>query len=438
MQAHQNIDPQFSGQWEMTDGKILGKGTGSISDSFIEIEVHSDISIVKPDEEWLGRVFSALYLRATSVGGTLFDARITGIEYGIHQGMVLLKFSGTEFARGLYIPSRDQKFSNQWSIEGNDFPIGAMAEAERFNEKPIDLNMYQTTDGTIGLRKISRTSLSTSVKSITCTSQLNFEFNSQISTEEFLKNYAQTSQALLEIIWKRRVSEIKYAVFFDNQWHHIIVPYLQEPNEKRKSNIHPSLINYNQLDYGRYFDFAQRNREIILLTADLVTGGTGFLQSQVLNCFILFDELLRIDSVYLSANIPTNADWPSARTQIIDLASSLGFGQPVRRKLAREHAVLIGDVENFLKYLASEFGFTNGECNKAIELFVSARNDVAHSLKSSIDTQTLISLRIGMTALGLLGVIRLIWGTEIALNSREGLKFELSELQRISKAIESN
>lgn len=425
------VDTRFSGRWETADGKILGMGTGYVEGSFITVEVFTELSEFPFGQEFLGYIFPALYLRGSQVGGTLFDVRVKGIQYGLNMGITKLTLIGSEFISGLHVPNRNDSFSNKWIIVSPFFPVNNQHKLDLIEEKSHEIAKYDLAEVTISIHTNPRTKLSQTTRSITHNISLQFEFLENISIETFLSKYAQVAQALLDVSWRQKMSLSKISVGFEKQNHDLFAPYLNEYPAIVKTKNTSTLISAEHLNYGAWFLFSDDHREIIFLLADLLTGGTGFLQSQLLNTFILLNETLKLEPI-LGTNAYLESDaWKIAREKIVNLASELGFESEVSRKLAKGYRPLIGEVADFLVKLTNELGIESPGMQKSIKLLEAARNDVAHSLRSDIEISKLISLRMGGMALGALGVIKLIWGIDVAKSSAHGLEFELSELHKM-------
>lgn len=425
------IDARFSGKWETVDGKILGMGTGYVEGSFITIEILTEKSEFPFGQEFLGYIFPALYLRGSKIGGTLFEVRVKGIHYGLNMGITKLTLMGIEFISGLHVPNRKDLFSNKWTIVSPFFPINTREQRELFEEKSHQIAKYELKELTVTLYANPQTEWSQTRKIVTKNISIQFEFLENISIETFLSNYAQVTQALLDICWRQKMNLSTITVYFEKQQHALFVPYLDENPVVLKTKHTACLISPEFFDYGAWFSFSPNHREIILLLADLLTGGTGFLQSQLLNTFILLNEIMKLEPSLGTNSFLKSDSWKDAREKIIELASELGFKNEVSRKLAREYRPLIGHVADFLAKLTNELGIDSPGMQKSIKLLESARNDVAHSLRSDFETSWLISLRMRGTALGALGVIKLIWGIDVAKSSINYFDFELSELNKI-------
>ena len=427
-------DLGMSGFWTTPDGSFSAVGVGSLVKDKFELVVFRDQVPFEHIFNPPSLTLPVLHLRDTSVGGSLLDVRTSNIKTNLN-GVSALTLESYEFVRRVLVDSRDESFSDLWSLTSPALtPLRRPAWGEHIMQIPQRHFSAGNISVTVEPAKILATSRLESITRYSHT--MTFRMQEQFSIGRFLTEIAQPIVALLEICWQRPIGVEAMHVVFEGNPCEIIATNLQEKGTERNLDAIDPLIYADQMDWGLWFAFCQEHRNLALLLADLVSGGTGFLQNQMLNIFVILEDLARIGKFVPTSSGLLDISWHKARQAAIAAADLSGFKLLVSSKLPRNRIAALGAVTNYVVQTVQELGIDLPNPESAGRAIIDARNPVAHTSRSSGDFQEMVTLLGGATALATIGLFRAVFGDEIARETATKLNDQLTELDRIASVID--
>ncbi|MDP1851974.1 MAG: hypothetical protein Q8K48_06110 [Candidatus Planktophila sp.] len=424
----------LGGVWTSLDKSFSAVGVGSLVNDKFEVVVYRD---QVPFGEVLNPTLltlPVLHLENTSVGGSLLDVRNSNTKTNLN-GIVALTLESYEFVRGVLVDSRDEAFSDLWSITSAALtPLRQSVWGE--NVMQISRREFSAGNICITIDPAKSVAISRLESTTRYSHTMTFKTKEQFSIGRFLTEIAQPTIALLEICWQRPIGAEAMHVVFKGKPCEIIATYLQEKGTERNLNAIVPLIYSDQMDWGLWFAFCQEHRNVALLLADLLAGGTGFLQNQMLNICVILADLAKIGKFIPASPGLLDSKWHAARQAAIAAADLSGFKILVSSKLPRNRIAALGAVTNFVMQTVQELGINLPNPESAGRAIIDARNPVAHTSQSIGDFQEMLILLRGATALATIGLFRAVFGDETARETATKLDDQLTELDRVASEID--
>lgn len=421
----------LGGFWATPDKSFSAAGSGSVVEGKFEIVVYAKLNPFDFFSNAQRVDIPALHLTGANEIGSLFDAFNSNFNSG---RITQLSFEAYEYLRGAHVDSKQMPFSDSWgftcvALRPQPFRV--------WGEKNMELpnQAFSSLDYEITLESINPKSESHLETTQRYTQLLTFKTKEPISIAQFLLECASVTTALLKICWQQRIGPEVMSALSEGRICEIFATYLPEGGNERALNGNLALIHSDQMDWGKWFDFCKENRNTALLLADLVSGGTGYLQNQLLNACIVLEDLARREFGFLESLTTPQSEWEKARNAAILAAEPYGLKRLMKTKLPKSYDKTLGTITNYVRMLDRELGLEFQAPEDVGLALVDARNPVAHTSESDDDLQEMVVLLRGATALATLGIFLKVFGREVAKAAMPKLSSSLGELNTIALSI---
>ena len=415
--------------WTSEKEDFSAAGTGEFREGNFQIKVFTDRN---PYSDFLMADmlrFPSLHLNNTLNSGSLLDAMNTNASSSM-KGFTALTFQGSDFIKGVFVESREEPLGKVWSIVSPSLrPMRTRPWGESHEDIPkIE---FKFIGGELVLEHQYSKSASQRQIIQNYSHMMTFTTTKEISIAEFLNEYAGPTLAFLKIAWQRPLGAEEMNVRVGNGVGEIFSPYFEEQGNERGLDSWNSLIFDTEMNWGLWFDFCLEHRNVVMLLADLASGGTGYLQNQILNACIVLEDLGKINHALTSISPEVQDTWAKARRAAVLAAGEFGLGQFVSNKLQKKYPVALGKVATYVSNLIREFDLEFSDPDMTGRVILGARNPVAHTSKSSDDFREMLTVLRGMTSLAIVGLFNTIFGPEIAGNAAEKLKSKFRDFEVI-------
>ena len=425
-------DVDLGGFWATPDGSISGVGTGSFQNGRFEVVLYKDQI---PLENLFNPTLISLpvlHLRNVSNGGSLLDATNSRTRTGF-SGISARTIESHEFIRGIHLDSRDEPVSKTWTFASTALvPLRLSEMGETISQIP---KRQFSTDQMIISVESTKTASHSRLESITRYGHvMTYETNQELSVGNFLADLAQPTMALLEICWRRKISPETMTMDFQGNPCEIFSTHLQKNEGDRNFEALTPLIYAEQMDWGKWFSFCHTHRIVVLLLADLMSGGTGFLQNQLLNVCVVLEDLSRIANL---GTIQQDPNWIEARDASIGAAEKFGYRDLVSRRLPKTKGKAIRPIENYVIRLVQELDIDLPDPESVGRAITNTRNPVAHTSLQNGDLEEMFRLVDGATALSAIGLFKIVFGDEIARQVAKRVNDQLVELGHVASKMDA-
>jgi hypothetical protein len=426
-------DIDLGGFWAPPDKSFSAAGSGSVVEGKFEIIVYTEKSPFDFLSNAQMRDIPALHLTGAGGIGTLFDAFNSNLNSG---RITQLTFEAYEYVRGAHVDSKQIPFSDSWGITCTALrPQLFRVWGEKNMEIPKQT--FSSSDYEITLESINPKFESHLESTQRYTQLVTFKTKEPISIGQFLLECASVATALLKICWQQRIGPEVMSAVSEGRICEIFATYLPENGNEKALNGNRALIYFDQMDWGKWFDFCKEHRNTALLLADLVSGGTGYLQNQLLNVCIVLEDLARREFDFPESLATPQSEWEKARNAAILAAAPYGLRRLVKTKLPKSYGKTLGTITNYVRMLDAELDLEFQAPEDVGLALVDARNPVAHTSESHDDLQEMAVLLRGATALATLGIFLNVFGHEVARAAVPKLSSSLDELDTIASSIKN-
>lgn len=421
----------LGGFWATPDKSFSAAGSGSVVEGKFEIIVYAELSPFDFFSKARMMDIPALHLTGAGGIGSLFDAFNSTFNSG---RITQLTFEAYEYLRGAHVDSKQVPFSDSWGITCAALrPQLFRAWGEKNMEIPKQT--FSSSDYEITLEAVNPKSESHLETTQRYTQLVTFKTKEPISIGQFLLECASVATALLQICWQQRIGPEAMSAVSEGRNCEIFATYLPESGNEKTLNGSHALIYFDQMDWGKWFDFCKDHRNTALLLADLVSGGTGYLQNQLLNACIVLEDLARREFDFPKSLATPQSEWEKARNAAILAAEPYGLKRLVKTKLPKSFDKTLGTITNYVRMLDKELGLEFQAPEDVGLALVDARNPVAHTSESRDDLQEMVVLLRGATALATVGIFLEVFGHEVARAAVPKLSSNLNELNTIASSI---